>query len=81
MPYHLETIPLWEAMETESPCPLCALHEKCEASEIERSLGGSVMEPDERIRVNERGICGRHHQMLFEKKNRLGHALLTDSHT
>lgn len=81
MPYHLETIPLWEAMETESPCPLCALHEKCEASEIERSLGGSVMEPDERIRVNEHGICGRHHQMLFEMKNRLGHALLTDSHT
>lgn len=81
MQYHLETIPLWEAMEADSPCPLCALRQKCEASEIERSLGGSVMEPDERIRVNEHGICAHHHQMLFDMKNRLGHALLTDSHT
>lgn len=80
-PYHLETIPVWEAMELDSACPLCALHRRCEESEVERSLGGSVMEPDARIRVNERGICARHHQQLFEMKNRLGHALLTDSHT
>jgi len=79
--YHLETIPVWEAMEQESCCPLCALYQKCEENEIDRSLGGSVMEPDARIRVNERGICQRHHQQLFKMKNRLGHALLTDSHT
>lgn len=39
------------------------------------------MEPDARIRVNQRGICSHHHQQLFQMKNRLGHALLTDSHT
>ncbi len=81
MQYHLETIPVWEAMEKDSQCPLCALYRKCEETEIDRSLGGSVMEPDARIRVNERGICDKHHQMLFLMQNRLGHALLVDSHS
>lgn len=81
MKIHLETIPVWEAMEQDSGCPLCALRRKCEEMEIERSLGGSVMEPDARIRINHTGICSRHHQQLFEMKNRLGHALLTDSHS
>lgn len=80
MQYHLETIPVWEVMEQESNCPLCALYQKCEADEIDRSLGGSVMEPDARIRVNERGMCPKHHQQLFAMQNRLGHALLVDSH-
>lgn len=81
MQYHLDTIPVWDAMEQETACPLCALYKKCEESEIDRSLGGSVMEPDSRIRMNETGICDRHHQQLFDMKNRLGHALLVDSHS
>ncbi|MDD3336537.1 MAG: DUF6062 family protein [Eubacteriales bacterium] len=81
MQYHLDTIPVWEAMEQESGCPLCYLYRKIEAEEVERSLGGSVMEPDTRIKVNETGICAKHHQQLFMLQNRLGHALLTDSHT
>ena len=81
MIYHLDTIPVWEAMEKETPCPFCALYERMEQQEVERSLGGSVMEPDTRIRVNETGICARHHQQLFGMQNRLGHALLTDSHS
>ena len=80
MQYHLDTIPVWEAMEQHSDCPLCTLLHKIEAMEIERSLGGSVMEPDARLHVNEQGICRAHHQLLFLQKNRLGHALLTDSH-
>ena len=81
MIYHLDTIPVWEAMEKETPCPFCSLYERMEQQEVERSLGGSVMEPDTRIRVNETGICARHHQQLFGMQNRLGHALLTDSHS
>ncbi|MCI6377320.1 MAG: DUF6062 family protein [Clostridiales bacterium] len=81
MQYHLDTIPVWEVMEKETACPLCELYGRCELDEIDRSLGGSVMEPDARIRVNERGICQKHHKQLFLQKNRLGHALLTDSHT
>ena len=81
MQYHLDTIPVWEVMELDAQCPLCELYRRNEEKEIERSLGGSVMEPDTRIRVNERGICAKHHAQLFMMQNRLGHALLTDSHT
>ncbi len=81
MQYHIDTIPVWEVMEADCECPLCELNRKQEQIEIERSLGGSVMEPQVRIQVNERGICDRHHSRLFMMQNRLGHALLTDSHT
>lgn len=81
MQYHLDTIPVWEVMEKKTECPLCALYLRAEHMEIERSLGGSVMEPDVRIRVNELGFCTRHHHYLLQQKNRLGHALLTDSHS
>lgn len=81
MQYHLDTIPVWEAMEQEDCCPLCALYQKCELSEIDRSLGGSVMEPSVRIQVNERGMCQTHHKQLFMMQNRLGHALMVDSHS
>ncbi len=80
MQYHLDTIPLWEVMERRAQCPFCALYHKNERSEIERALGGSVMEPASRIQVNERGICAEHHEQLLAQNNRLGHALLTASH-
>ena len=38
------------------------------------------MEPDARIRVNEKGFCQRHHKMLSEQKNKLGHALMCHTH-
>jgi hypothetical protein len=81
MQYHLETIPVWEAMEWKSECPLCALERKTEREEIQRTLGASVMEPEVRIRFNERGTCPTHQKMLFQGQNCLGHALLMDSHT
>ena len=80
MHYHVDTIPIWRVMEDNAGCPVCALFRKTEQVEIERSLGGSVMEPSVRIRVNQRGFCQRHHQQLFHQKNRLGYALLVDSH-
>jgi len=80
MQYHLDTIPVWEAMEWKGECPLCSLERKTEVEEIERTLGASVMEPDVRIRFNERGVCGRPQQMLFAQQNKLGHSLLMDSH-
>ncbi len=80
MQYHLDTIPVWEAMELSGECPLCALERKVELEEVERTLGASVMEPAERIKVNRHGICREHHVMLYAQQNRLAHALLLDSH-
>jgi len=80
MKYQIDTIPVWEALEYEGQCMLCTLHAKTEAGEIDRVLGASVMEPDVRVRTNETGICNQHQQMMFATQNRLGHALLMDTH-
>ncbi len=79
------TIPVNEAFDASaaSPacgCPLCALYEKLEEDELELILGGSMMEPDVRIKTNERGFCGTHFDKLFKKKNRLGLGLILESH-
>ncbi len=81
MRYHIDTIPVWDAARLDGECLLCALERKTELGEAERYLGASVMEPDVRIRVNDRGFCRRHHGMLFSMSNRLGHALMLESHT
>ena len=81
MRYHIDTIPVWDAAREDSECLLCALERRTEEGEAERYLGASVMEPDVRIRVNEKGFCKRHHGMLFGMSNRLGHALMLESHT
>ncbi len=80
MQYHLDTIPVWEVMEKHAECPFCALQYQLEQQEAERILGASLMEPSVRMIANECGFCAQHHAMLFAQKNRLGHALLTDSH-
>ncbi|MBQ8160191.1 MAG: hypothetical protein IJ083_05505 [Clostridia bacterium] len=80
MKYHIDTIPVWDAVKLDGECFLCALHRKMELGEAERYLGASVMEPDTRIQVNELGFCRRHHAMLYSMSNRLGHALMLESH-
>ena len=80
MKYHIDTIPIWDAAKLDGECLLCALERRTELGEAERYLGASVMEPDVRIRVNERGFCRKHHGMLFTMSNRLGHALMLESH-
>jgi len=80
MKYHIDTIPIWDAAKLEGECLLCALERRTELDEAERYLGASVMEPDIRIQVNDRGFCRKHHAMLFGMKNRLGHALMLESH-
>lgn len=79
------TIPVNEAFDASAAdpacgCPMCALYEKLEEDELSLILGGSMMEPDVRIRTNELGFCGTHFDKLFVRKNRLGLALILESH-
>ncbi len=80
MQYHIDTIPVWDAVKLNGECPLCALKRRIELLDIQRFLGASVMEPDTRIRVNQRGFCGHHLKQLFAEKNRLGLALMLHTH-
>ncbi len=79
------TIPVNEAFDASAAdaacgCPICALYRKLEEDELSLILGGSMMEPDVRIRTNELGFCGTHFDKLFTRKNRLGLALILESH-
>lgn len=80
MRYHIDTIPVWDALKIQGECPLCALRRSIEIADVDRFLGGSVMEPDTRVRVNDKGFCQRHHVLLYAQQNRLGHALMTHTH-
>ncbi len=80
MKLHIDTIPVWDAIRQGGPCFLCTMRDRSEATWAERFLGASVMEPEWRIRVNRHGFCARHHQLLYGMGNRLGHALMLESH-
>lgn len=80
MRYHIDTIPVWDAVKLNGECPLCALRRRNELIDVDRFLGASVMEPDARVRVNEKGFCPRHQALLYAQQNRLGHALMMHTH-
>ena len=78
------TIPINEAfdrsIEEGKGCPFCRLYDKFETDELDLILGASMMEPDVRIKTNKLGFCRRHYDRLLAKKNRLGLALILESH-
>ena len=81
MKEHIYTIPVTEAFaEHKDCCPFCKLFEKFERDELEIILGASMMEPDVRSETNRNGFCKRHYAKMFEMKNRLGLALMLESH-
>ncbi len=74
------TIPVNEAFESDDGCPFCRLFKKLEDDEIDLILGASMMEPDVRIETNKKGFCKIHYHKMFAKGNRLGLALILQSH-
>ena len=79
--YELETIPIWDAYDGDSECPLCPLEERAEIRYVEHYLGSSIMVPETRIEVNEKGFCPKHLHMLFAfEKNRHGLGLISHTH-
>lgn len=79
------TIPVNEAFEKSAAdkscgCPFCTLFNILEENELDLILGASMMEPDVRIKTNEIGFCKIHYDMMFVRKNRLGLALMMESH-
>ncbi len=81
MQYHIDTIPVWDALREHNGCLICCLRARIENDSVSYFLGGSVMEPDIRIKVNKKGFCRHHQFMLSQQKNKLGHALMMLSHT
>lgn len=80
MKQHIDTIPVWDAYKTDCECPLCAIFKKNEEEYVDNFLGASVMEPDRRVEVNDKGFCHKHFKLMFDAGNRLGLALMTDTY-
>lgn len=80
MRYHIDTIPLWDAFRAGGECPLCTLEKGLEDSFLDSYLGGSVMEPETRVAVNEEGFCPRHIHSLFAADKKLPVALMMHTH-
>ena len=79
------TIPINEAFEQAvenepCDCPLCLLNDMLEHNELEIIMGASMMEPDIRIQTNKKGFCKHHLNRIYENGNRLGLALVLESH-
>lgn len=80
MKYTLDTIPVLDAYKTDCECPLCKLRILCEDQYVDTMLASAYMEPEWRVKSNETGFCTRHFELMFDRRNRLGLALMTHTH-
>ena len=69
-----------EQKKPECLCPVCRLYATLNENELTRILGAAMMEPDVRIQTNREGFCSAHFRAMFTRKNRLGLALMLESH-
>ena len=85
MKEQIYTIPVNTAFEKSQAdkacgCPFCTMKEILQKNELDLITGASMMEPDIRIKTNELGFCKKHYDMMLTMKNRLGIALMLESH-
>lgn len=80
MKYTLDTIPVLDAYKADCECPLCKLRILCEDQYVDTMLASAYMEPEWRVKSNETGFCARHFELMFDRRNRLGLALMTHTH-
>ena len=80
MKYTLDTIPVLDAYKTGCECPLCKLRILCEDQYVDTMLASAYMEPEWRVKSNETGFCVRHYDLMYNRRNRLGLALMTHTH-
>lgn len=76
----LYTIPVNEAFETDSECPICSMRKKLETNAVEFTMGPSYMEDDVREATSRLGFCEKHLEQLYKNQNRLGLALILKTH-
>jgi len=71
MKYHIDTIPVWDAVKEDKECPFCLIKSQLEEKYVEFYLGDSVMQPDVRQKTNKTGFCGHHYQMMHNATKKL----------
>lgn len=80
MKIELETIPVWDGLNSHSECFICDLMGEAQKDAINFYLGNSVMNPETRVKVNEHGFCTKHWQMLSAANKAQSVALMSDTY-
>lgn len=75
----LYTIPINDAFHTDCECPLCAMYNQLEEDALRNTMAGYMVD-DQRMESNKVGFCEKHIQMLLGRQDRLGVALMLDTH-
>ncbi len=76
----LYTIPVNDAFQSDSECPICLMKKTLENNAIDFVMGPSYMEDDVRAETDKIGFCSFHIEKLYENQNRLGLALMLKTH-
>ena len=76
----ITTIPINDVFEPHDGCPLCRMRDMLEERSTVYITGAAMMEPDVRIKTNEKGFCYRHFSMMLKCGTRLSNALILESH-
>jgi len=76
------TIPVMDAFREPCECAFCQMRHVLEQNALNFMLGPSVayMEGDIRMKTDEVGFCRRHYGMMYAMPNRLGVALISQTH-
>ncbi len=80
MKEQIYTIPINEAYDEHSGCPMCTILKRIEKEAVDYEVGPAMMEPDHRILSNEKGFCKRHLEMMYEHGEKLPLALVLKTH-
>lgn len=81
MKERIYTIPINEAFDKGTECPLCVCEDKLEDDALRYTTGPAMMEPDTRIETNKKGFCKDHYTKLCNlEQNKLPLALVIDTH-
>ena len=80
MKENLYTIPVSDAFNADCECPICAMYKKLETDAIDFTIGPSYMEDDVREATSRLGFCEKHLEKFYKNQNRLGLALIMQSH-
>lgn len=76
----LETIPLMDALNENTECPICFLMKKAEEDYVKYYLSSAIMTSEVRIRTNTYGFCPRHWNLLSSSGNPQSIALTLDTY-
>lgn len=76
----LYEIPVNDIFDKPCECVICSMKKNLDDDEIAFAMGPSYMEDDIRLTTDEIGFCSHHIQLMYEFENRLGLALILNTH-